>query len=297
MALERIPATELVAREPKPIPWIPILGLSGKMVEGWMHLLCAYPKVGKTTLLMWCIRGWLQKGYQVLIFTEEAQELWEMRLPKNEDWSGLTLIESFGKPISEMLEEISVAPEQIIVVDTLRNILRFKNENDNSEIPEKMEPWITACRDANKTFLGLHHENKEGGEHGRGVTGGHAFLGIVDIVIELKRVPNSKNRRILSSIGRLVDEQEFIYEMDEDDKLHVLGASKSVELDEVKNRVLDLLDPLFMRTTKELLEKMDEPKPSDETLRKALDSLRYEKKVVRDPEEPKKGATYRWTLA
>jgi DNA repair protein RadA/Sms len=56
---------------------------------------------------------------------------------------------------------------------------------------------INAARQANKTLIFLHHERKGGGQHGEGIAGGHAALGVVDVGLELVRDPNHANRRVL----------------------------------------------------------------------------------------------------
>jgi hypothetical protein len=86
-------------------------------------------------------------------------------------------------------------PEDIVIVDTLRHALRFSQEADNSEIAAQVTPWIERAREKRKTFLGLHHQTKAGGEKRAGLAGGHALLGVFHMAIEVDRARNAPTPR------------------------------------------------------------------------------------------------------
>lgn len=75
-----------------------------------------------------------------------------------------------------------------------------------------------------------------------------------------------------------------------------IGSPSDVTLDEVKQRALEVLTDEWVKTS-ELLAGLDDPKPSDNQLRKALNALCSEMLAMRDPKDDKAGATYKWRRA
>jgi hypothetical protein len=72
----------------------------------------------------------------------------------------------------------------------------------------------------------LHHDSKKGGKDGRGVAGAHAFIGTVDIFLELMSGA-SENQRRLSGRGRILTIDDLIYERHEDGSMVVVGGRLS----------------------------------------------------------------------
>jgi AAA domain len=89
---------------------------------------------------------------------------------------------------ADLLEEVFTRPWDVVVIDTLRAVLRFRDETNNSELAAQVRPWIEATYRTGRTLLGLHHATKAGGEHGRGIAGGHALLAVFDTAVEVDRV-------------------------------------------------------------------------------------------------------------
>ena len=103
-----------------------------------------------------------------------------------------------GATPKDILKRIRSGDETIVIVDTIRNLLRLQDEKDNSEVSRAILPYIAAAREKNKTLIMLHHNRKGGGEHGEAIAGAHAFFGVVDIALEIKRDgPDESNRRLL----------------------------------------------------------------------------------------------------
>ena len=78
-----------------------------------------------------------------------------------------------------------------------------------------------------------------------------------------------------------------------------LGSPALVTLGEVKSRVLSVLDDEFEKT-KSIRGDLDDPKPSEDQLLKALEELAQEGKAERDPpwsEGKRQGARYKWRRA
>jgi len=184
-----------------------------------------------------------------------------------------------------------------VIVDALRNLLRLQDERDNSEVARVVNPWIADARAAEKTFVAAHHTRKGGGEHGEGISGGHAFLGLVDIALEVLRDPNqAKNRRLLRSYARVIEGREAVYERGEDGRLTLLGDPGDLQRDEVSRRLLAVATEEF-KSTSELRESLGEPKPSLEQVRLALVALAKGGELRRDPsieEGTAPGRTHRW---
>lgn len=201
--------------EPAPVvETLPLAGQPGVVFKGLSNVLGAYPKVGKTTLVWHSVLDWLETE-RVVWITEEPLLVWRVRLSgfvsslglplgeRNELLRNLWIVPVAGRSPEELREEAFGGEEEVVIVDTLRHALRFTQEADNSEIAAQVTPWIEAARLADKTFLGLHHQTKAGGEHGRGLAGGHALLGVFDMAIEVDRAQHPPTRRKVSALGRL----------------------------------------------------------------------------------------------
>ena len=183
------------------------------------------------------------------------------------------------------------------MVDTIK-LLMLADENDISIINHELTPVIAACRAGNKTGVFGHHNRKGGGDHGEAAAGGHTFLGIVDVGLELtwdNRVPN---RRLIKGRGRVFQVPELLYELQDTGGMSLLGDPHQLELQEVKDRSIECLTDEW-QATKEVRDSVDDPKPSSDQLVKALNDLAGESVVERAPpvsEGAKPGRTYRWRL-
>jgi len=286
-----------------PITYLPVLGQARLIVKGWSCLLASYPKTGKTELLIRVISEWQQE--RVLFFTEEPESVWHVRLSRLPAASlqHVTLCVALGAKPTDILNRIIKGTESVVVLDTVRNLLSLRDETDNSEVARALIPYIAACRIAGKTFIPLHHDRKGGGEHGEGISGGHAFLGVVDIALEIKRDGQEDSpRRIIRGWGRVIEIQKIMYELREDGRMVALGSPALVAIREVKERVLAKLEPeeklqAEWLKTKQVQEKLDDPKPSEDQVLKALESLGQDGEVERDPplsEGKKRGKRYKW---
>jgi nucleoside-diphosphate-sugar epimerase len=57
------------------------------------------------------------------------------------------IIGGCGRVGAALADRLSDAGHDIVVIDTLRNILQLEQETDNSEVAATVNPWITAARD------------------------------------------------------------------------------------------------------------------------------------------------------
>ncbi len=262
---------------------LPVLGVSGLVVEGWSHLLAGFPRSGKTELLARCIAAWITGGATVLYVTEEGRPIWRKRLRDLPGpWEGLRLAFGLGCDPAALLDRVQRGVENIVIVDTLRNLLRLQDESDNSLVAREVGPWVAACRATGKTFIGAHHTRKGGGDHGEGIAGGHALLGLFDVGIELLRDKAAANRRILRAYARLIAPPDLLYERTGEGTFRALGDPGALAREELAERVLAVLGPEW-RSAKEIHEELGEPAPSPESVRGALKELAARGAVERDP--------------
>jgi len=297
--LKELTAAQLLASggESAAVEFLPLLGKEGFIIQGWSHILASYPKTGKTELLADAVAKWTALGLRVLYFTEEPEAVWRLRLqvrppavPEN-----FTLVFALLAGVEAVEARIRAGTEQAVIVDTTRNVLGMEDEKDNSAIARAIGPLISACRPGDKTLVLAHHHVKAGGEHGRGIAGGHAFLGIVDVALEIVR-EQKPNRRRLEGQGRIVTIPALLYEMAENGTLTALGSPSDVSADEVRERVWEALTADWQPTAK-IREALGEPQPAVNSVLYALRELAERGDAERDPpmsEGGKAGKAYKW---
>ena len=281
------------------ISYLLVLGREKIIVKGWSHLIAGDPKVGKTELITRIITEWDKE--KILYITEETEELWSFRLSnlprdckrRNHIVFGFAL----GATPETIRKRILEGNETVVIIDTIRNFFRFTDETDNSEVNRVLTPFIKVGRDTKKTILFVHHTRKQGGKKGKAIAGGHAFLGSVDIAIQLNRKGNTEQRE-LTGQGRLIEIEDFIYERSQDGSFVALGAAKDVSFDVVKKRVMEVLGEKW-KTTKEVLDALDGRRPSLDLVTNALNALATEEVIERKPpisDGKRRGVVYQWRL-
>ena len=150
-------------------------------IKGCSHLFVGYPKAGKTELLTQIVSDWSGEGISTSYFTEEHELIWDARLEMaSGDFDGVELVFPLGGGYETILSEISASKADIVIIDTLR-VLMMNDENDNAQINKVFTPLMAACRTSSKTLIISHHTRKGGGPDGEAASGGHAFLGLVDV--------------------------------------------------------------------------------------------------------------------
>lgn len=295
LLLERSGA-DLASADISSIDTLPLLGVRGYIGLLLATLIVAFPKVGKTTLVLELLREWLGLGYRVLVFTEEPEIAWQLRLREMAgDWSKVRFVFAMNADPNELLGRMQEGDEEIVIVDTVRPVFGIDNENDNSETARKVAPWLADCRRLNKTLVALHHMTKAGGDHGRGISGGHALFASFDTALEIERVPGISNRRLVKGYARLLTPEDLLYQREDDGSLTSLGEAKAVTHDEVVKRVESVLSETWQNRT-EIGESLAEPPVGKEMIRRALGELVDKGVAERDPAEDKRGATYKWRI-
>ena len=287
-----------------PPPSLPLLAQPGYIIEGWSHLLAGYPRCGKSELLVRLCREWLARGKRVAYFTEEPRSIWEHRLGNlpgpgagsgPEGWAGLRVCFALGTALDVLFERAFGGDEEVVVIDTMRNLLQLEDETDNSRIALVLNPWIAGARASGKTLVMAHHMRKGVSENGEGIAGGHALLGTFDVALEILRDEGISRRRRIRCYARLISPREMVYEMDEEGNMRYLGHPDALKLDEVESRILVVLGDQW-RKTREVRDALGEPLPSVEQVRIALTQLARRGDVERDPpaDESARRHTVHW---
>ena len=278
------------------IETLPLLNQPNFVMKGWSHILGSYSKVGKTELMLRAAAGWPEE--KVAYFTEEPETVWQARMSKAKgDYNNVTLIFVLGAPADTIIERMRSGDETVVILDTIRNLLGFESENDNAEISAALKPFVALAQQKGQTLIFLHHERKAGGEHGKALAGAGAFLGVVDVYLELGRDSNAARRRTLKGLARVIEVPEIMYELQDDGTMKAIGAPQEVTLTTVKGRIRQACVRWGTpRTLKEVVVLIGDPQPSWPQLRKALLELTAEATLSRDPPlgEKAKGKTPRW---
>ena len=174
----------------------------------------------------------------------------------------------------------------------------MNDENDNSHINKVFTPLMAACRTSSKTLIISHHTRKGGGSGGEAASGGHAFLGLVDIGLELERVGQPDNRRKIKGHGRIFGVQELLYERSDDGIFLLLGDPGQLKLGPLLEKLKGTLTAAFL-STREILDAMPDPRASVDQVTKALITLAEDGVVERLPaikDGNRPGVTYKWCL-
>jgi len=186
---------------------LPLLGEvnTSPIIKLWSHMLAGYPKAGKTELLVRMAAEWSKTGLPVVYFTEDPESVWTARLKKLPvGFENVDLVFTMGAKADEILHAIKEGSDDVVILDTMR-LLQLQDESNNAEINIALTPFITLCRQKESTLLMAHHTRKGGGEHGEAAAGGHAFLGIVDVALELHRDKQATHRRVVKGWARVIE--------------------------------------------------------------------------------------------
>lgn len=275
---------------------LPFLSMpNSPFIKGWAHILAAAPKVGKTELLIALSRWWTKE--KILWFTEESEEVWGERLADRKHLQRLKHIDlaySFGEPPEDIQDLIWTMDASVIIVDTIR-MFGVEDENNNAGVARALTPYIKLCRSRGQTLILVHHTRKTEGTYGAAISGGHAYAGIVDVLIEVTRVTRGpEQRRLVSSLGRIASAPDILYDWDADAQdVTLLGAVKDLGKFPSLPVVLGVLDQNW-QTSEDLREKLPSPKLGKETVRRCLTKLWEDGGIERTPDTDKPGTTYYW---
>ena len=276
-----ISADVLALMETEITEWHSFYGLDGVIGPGITTLISAHAKTGKSTYLVYVIRD-LLSTLKVIWLTEEPRSIWKERLEEFPELQSPNLIFYFadGTKWTDQLKRLRNEEADILIIDTARNFCGIVDENDATAWNQAIWPLILIAREKSWALILLHHLRKTEAGIGLGHAGSHGLVGMVDLAIEIHRDNHSKNRRICRSVSRFIETpSEWMIEK-KGDQLTLLGDPATVSLEELKGRVLEVLDKTH-RTRQEITETLD-PVPSRGALHKALKALVKEGKAERE---------------
>lgn len=259
-----------------------LLGQEGYIYRGWTTLLSGYAKSGKTTLLSQFLRD--IAPVQALYIAEEPPAILGERIKDTaEIFSHVIFAPALNKSLEEIVLLVNSTEAEVIVIDTIRNLLQIRDENDNSIVVQRLVPIIGTARENNKTLILCHHTRKGGGQYSEGAAGAGAFMGLVDVGLEIRRdsYDSDSPRREIHGWGRLHLIEPLSYQLANEGSLEALGSPQSVRKETVKAEVLELLGPDKV-STKQVWDSMGEGRPSQEQVRRALVELAEEGEIIRD---------------
>ncbi|HEY4429234.1 MAG TPA: AAA family ATPase [Solirubrobacteraceae bacterium] len=204
-----IGADELRSNTPAEPDWI----WAGYLAPGSLTLLAAKPKAGKSTLGFavseavaagaGAFLGRTVRQGPVVYVSEESSATLAHKLPRLETLRVLTREAAWPKPswqelVAGAVQEVKRVGAVLLVVDTFAYwaALPRDAEKDAGAAQEAMQPLVDAARDV-ATLVPLH-QRKGGGEDGEGVRGSGAIAGTADIVLELERTQQPRERVLLA---------------------------------------------------------------------------------------------------
>ena len=291
-------------------PVLPMLGLTdtteirSPLVQGWLILLSAKPKVGKSWLLHHTILGW-EQDIRTLWFSEEGFSVWVEKAIKT-PWTAINGDFAFAyagdKDTKWMQEIIKQVKPQVVVIDTVK-LICIEEENNPTMIRKAFQPYYNLAHTENITIILVHHDRKAEGQFGDQISGSNSFAGSVDETINIAR--NSQNegdyRRLVTVSGR-ADNSTFVYELDKDTgHIVVLGDPADMKSAGLILRIKDALgvDELTTSQLRDIIVTDGKGEISKSVLGKLLKKMAEKGDILRYPdinETNVERITVRWTM-
>lgn len=291
MTFNPVHANDILVWEPGPIEWI----WMNFIPRGSLILFSGFMKTGKSTFIYPLAISVAQgrpflgydtiKGGVLILCLEEQWPFIHGRLRR----FGLQLgdhlfvhcgsLSNNNQTLTELRNFILQNGVSFMVVDTLSMLWTINDENDNAAVVRQIKPLLDLARITQCAICLVHHSNKGGGEHGRGIRGASSLLGIVDQAIMLeRRVGGNQNQRVLKTLGRYSESpSELILELQGDDWVNLGSGSDAWKMEQTA-RVLEALshEP---QTVESLVSRTD---LSDKQVRKCLNALLPQGQVARN---------------
>ena len=299
---------EIRAATPVEPAWI----WQGFAARGGVTLLGGKPKCGKSTLILAAIDAITSSapaflgreitGTPVVYVSEENAATLAHKLPASPDVRILTRDNAWPKPdwtelVSAVVNEATECGAGLVVIDTLAfwAAMAAEREKDAGAAQRVMQPILDAAR-LGIGFVIPVHQRKGDGDDGEGLRGSSAFAGAADIVIELERTTNPRQRALLtlsrypSTPGTLVVSRDPAT-----GAWAVVGETADrgdARMIADRQALLDALSDGDALTRMELQGKLGAPELQ---WHKTLDDLQHEHIIARSG-AGKKGDPYRWQM-
>lgn len=216
--------------------------------HGHTTLFASHPKLGKSTLLSHILRltekggevGYpVKAGTKSLVVTEESENMWFDRresIGMPDTVSFLFRKDLWGKRWDYLCEDLLILTEEnrynLVVIDTFGYYAEIEDENDAGSIQIAVK-LLSGVVEAGAAVFLIHHKRKASGNFGTGIRGSSAFVGAVDIVVEMDRVANQPRARSISCLSRFDSVDRLQITLSED-STHYVSSS-------VTRAVLDIL--------------------------------------------------------
>lgn len=244
----------------------------GVVVVGGACLLCAKPKVGKSTFLRQfalCVaRGEpflgrpTRQGKVLYLAIEETPNIFGPEC-RRVGWTeedpivlrfGSVPIGQHRQIVGELQALVKEGGYSLLVVDTIGRMARVRSGNDYAEVSAALEPVIDLARETGCAVVMTHHLGKNDRETGDGSIGSTAYFAAVDVSIDLKKL---NGNRVIDSVGRYGKPfEQQVLEFDPDTRRLSLGCSlEAMQADDAQDRLVDLVavhGPLSRDTLKSL---------------------------------------------
>jgi hypothetical protein len=302
--------------EPSKLHWL----WHGLIARGNVTLFTSLWKTGKTTLLTGLLQQFAAGGTfigqavspaRALVVSEERRATWADRVermpigdhcrllprpfprrPTPDEWDDL---------IDVAVEMQKTGHLDILVIDPLAKFLPGKTDTDLNTLQTMLDP-LQRLTDAGAGVVLLHHPRKKPAEEGSSARGHGGLLGLVDIIVELRkfgRLRSDSRKRKLFAMSRFPETPEqLVYEWDAEGRFVFMGNPLETRFQENWDVLRSLLAKRKQAVThQELL--MDWPaeltRPSPAALYEWLNRA-YDQKLVRRKGVGQKADPYRYRL-
>lgn len=252
---------------------LPMLTRNDVFFKGTTTILTAEAKTGKSTLMQGVAHQWAADGHKVLYFTEEYPRSWAFRskyleLGEVGDAGTFTVVHPSGASSSDMLIRAVRGPEQIVIVDSMTNLLGLTTHG--SAVLDILTPWIRLMQAHGKTLILLHHTNTSGK-----MAGSYTLKAAVDTLVDYEHY---EGMRKMSVTSRMIPEPTSFLVVRDGNMLTIQEAPGTMTLTDTQAQVYAVLDTMTAMAIEDI---MDATTFAEGKIRRALRTL-VKKKLVKD---------------
>jgi hypothetical protein len=226
---------DLLQEPTEHISWL----LSDKLPAGGLSILCAKPKVGKSTFAR-CLSLAVSRGEPFLGCPTTKGPVIYLALEEKRS-EVRRHFEDLGATDEEIYIYAASAPQEaflglwelvkqihpvLIVIDPLFKFVRIRDEKAYAEVCNAIEPLLTLARETGAHVLLLHHSGKmERSDAMDSILGSTAIFGAVDSAIVLKKT--DRYRTVQSSQRYGTDWPELVLNFEAAERSLSLGIERS----------------------------------------------------------------------
>ncbi len=227
---------DLMSEPEEHISWL----LADKLPAGGLSVLCAKPKVGKSTFAR-CLALAVATGEPFLdcattkgpvIYLALEEKRSEVRRhfvdlgATGEEEIHIHAASAPQEAVVELCQRTKELKPVLIVIDPLFKFVRIRDEKAYAEVCNAIEPLLTLARESGAHVLLSHHSGKmERADATDGILGSTAIFGGVDSAIILKKA--DRYRTVQSSQRYGTDWPEVVLNFDPAERSLALGVERS----------------------------------------------------------------------